>query len=139
MFIEVVTNPGADDMAKVDDGMREFERSNQPDLPNGSGEIPLGAFARAADNSIVGGIKARIFRSGLEVGTLWVAEEQRGQGAGTKLLAGIEEFARSHGAVVAYVSTIEARDFFERNGYSVYGELADRPVGPSLFHLKKSL
>ncbi|MFQ5609903.1 MAG: GNAT family N-acetyltransferase, partial [Woeseiaceae bacterium] len=118
MFIEVVTYPGADDMATVERGMREFERSKLPDVPTESEKIPVGAFARATgDNSIVGGIKASIFWNGLEVETLWVADEQRGQGAGSKLLTGIEEFAKSNGAVVAFLTTVEGRDFYERHGY----------------------
>ena len=139
MFIEVVTHPGADDMATVERGMREFERSKLPDVPTDSDKMPVGAFARSADNSIVGGIKASIFWNGLEVETLWVADEQRGQGAGSKLLTGIEEFAKSHGAVVAFLTTVEGRDFYEQHGYEIYGELTDRPVGPSLYHMKKML
>ncbi|MDX1507622.1 MAG: GNAT family N-acetyltransferase [Woeseiaceae bacterium] len=119
--------------------MREFERSKLPDLPAESERVPVGAFLRAPDNSIAGGITATIFRDGLEVETLWVANEHRGQGQGTKLLNGIEEFARSHGAVIAFLTTVEGRDFYEAQGYEVYGELGDRPLGPTLYHMKKRL
>ena len=139
MIIEVVTNPSVDDMAAVERGMREFERSRLPDLPAESERMSVGAFLRAPDNSIAGGIKATIFWNGLEVETLWVADEHRGEGSGSKLLNGIEEFARSHGAVIAFLTTVEGRDFYESHGYEVYGELADRPAGPSLYHMKKRL
>jgi len=80
MFIEVVTHPGADDMAIVERGQRDFERSKSPGLTNGSEDIPLGALAKLADSTIVGGIKANIYWKRLEIETLWIAEEQRGQG-----------------------------------------------------------
>jgi GNAT superfamily N-acetyltransferase len=139
MFIEVVTEPGVDDMATVEKGVREVGRANLTELPRGTSVLPVGALARAADDSIVGGIKANIFWSGLEVETLWVAEELRGNGAGTKLLDGVEKFARSQGAKVAFVTTVEDCEFFQRHGYEIYGELSDRPVGLSLYHMKKRL
>ena len=139
MFIEVVTHPGADDMAIVERGQRDFERSKSPGLTNGSEDIPLGALAKLADSTIVGGIKANIYWKRLEIEALWIAEEQRGQGAGSKLLTGIEEFARSHGAVIAFLTTTQGREFYEGQGYEAYGELDDRPAGPVLYHMKKRL
>lgn len=139
MFIEVVTSPGADDIAVVERGMHEFEQSVVPGLADESENIQIGAFARSADNSIVGGVKASVYWDGLEIETLWVAENYRRQGAGSKLLAGVEELARSHGAVIAFLKTVEARDFFERHGYDVYGQLEDRPIGTVLYHMKKRL
>lgn len=138
MFIEVVTDPGVDDMAIVERGQREFERS-QSDSASNSGDIPLGALARTEDNTIVGGIKAYLFWKGLEIEALWIAKEQRGQGAGQKLLTGVEDFARTHGAAVAFLTTTEGRGFYERHGYEVYGQLDERPAGPMLYHMKKRL
>ena len=139
MFIEVVTDPGVDDMAIVEKGQREFERSKSSGAANDPQDIPLGAVARTEDNTIVGGIKANVFWKGLEIKALWIAEEQRGQGAGSKLLAGVEEFARSHGATTAFLTTTEGRDFYQRHGYEVYGQLDDRPALPVLYHMKKHL
>jgi GNAT superfamily N-acetyltransferase len=125
-------------MAIVERGQREFERS-QSDSASNSGDIPLGALARTADNTIVGGVKAYLFWKGLEIEALWIAEEQRGQGAGQKLLTGVEDFARTHGAAVAFLTTTEGREFYERHGYEVYGQLDDRSAGLVLYHMKKSL
>jgi len=108
-------------------------------LTNGTEDIPLGALAKLADSTIVGGIKANIYWKRLEIEALWIAEEQRGQGAGSKLLAGIEEFARSHGAAIAFLATTEGREFYEGHGYEIYGELDDRPAGSVLYHMKKRL
>ena len=139
MFIEVVTDPGVDDMAIVERGMREFERSKLADLAGDTEEFFLGALARSSDNEIVGGIKANVCWKRLEIEALWIAEEQRGKGAGSKLLTGVEEFARTHGAAIACLTTTEGREFYESQGYEVYGELDSRPVAPVLYHMKKRL
>ena len=139
MFIEVVTDPGVDDMAMVERGQREFERSQSAGSSSTNGDIPLGALAKTADNTIVGGIKANLFWKGLQVEALWIAEDKRGQGAGSKLLTGVEEFARTHGAAIAFLTTTEGREFYASHGYEVYGQLDSRPAGPVLYHMKKRL
>jgi histone acetyltransferase (RNA polymerase elongator complex component) len=55
------------------------------------------------------------------------------------LLTEIENIARSKGAVVGFLKTVAAREFYQRNGYEVYGVLEDRPIGSKLFHMKKRL
>ena len=136
MFIEVVTDPGVDDMATVERGMRESERTVTSD---GNKDIRVGAFARSAENRIVGGIKARVGRTGLEIDALWVDDAHRGNGTGAKLLSGVENFARSHGAGIAFLTTVDGRDFYERHGYTVYAQL-DTPRADSVrYHMKKAL
>lgn len=136
MFIEVVTDPGVDDMAMVERGMRESERAVTSDGP---GDIRVGAFARSAENRIVGGVNACVGRCGLEIDALWVDDAHRRNGIGAKLLSGIEEFARSHGADIAFLTTIDGRDFYERNGYAVYAQLDAPQADSARYHMKKAL
>ena len=60
-------------------------------------------------------------------------------GESYRLLSEAESFARENGAVIAFFKTVEARVFYEKHGYQVYGVLEDRPVGTQLFHMKKRL
>lgn len=136
MLIEVVTDPGVDDMATVERGMRESERTVTSDGPN---DIRVGAFARSAENRIVGGINARVGQSGLEIDAMWVDDAHRGNGVGAKLLSGVEEFARSHGAGIAFLTTVESRDFYENNGYAVYAQLNGPDEVAARYHMKKDL
>jgi GNAT superfamily N-acetyltransferase len=59
-----------------------------------------------------------------EVNTLVVAEGQRSLGAGARLLAAAEEWARKHGckgmSVRSNVIRERAHKFYERNGYEHY-------------------
>jgi GNAT superfamily N-acetyltransferase len=72
---------------------------------------------------------------------LFVPPELRGRGLGSELLARAEGEARARGCLAAWVDTFEfqARDFYERLGYRLFGELADYPTGSSRFFLQKAL
>ncbi|MEQ9329417.1 MAG: GNAT family N-acetyltransferase [Rhodospirillales bacterium] len=68
-----------------------------------------------------------------------MAADRRRDGVGTRLLNHIEAFALEQNAVIARLRTVEARDFYEKHGYTVYGVLEDRPIGTELPHKKKRL
>lgn len=55
------------------------------------------------------------------------------------LLEKAEAIGASNGAVVAFLKTVDAKQFYERHGYEVYGVLENRPIGTHLYHLKKRL
>ncbi len=48
-------------------------------------------------------------------------------------------FGIENGAVISFLKTVEAKDFYQKLGYEVYGVLEDRPIGTSLYHMKKRL
>jgi GNAT superfamily N-acetyltransferase len=72
---------------------------------------------------------------------LFVPEALRGQGAGTRLMLEIEDFARQHNMVGIWLDTFsfQARPFYEKLGYSVFGTLEGHPVGGSRHFLSKRL
>lgn len=70
---------------------------------------------------------------------LWVSETVRRRGVGSRLMRQIEDEGRRRGAVVAFLKTVTAREFYEACGYEVFGVLEDRPIGTRLFHMKKRL
>jgi len=77
----------------------------------------------------------------LYVQLLAVDEAVRGQGAGRELLLRAEAEACSRGCHGAWLDTHEfqARGFYERLGYEVFGELTDYPPGFARFFLRKTL
>lgn len=139
MNIEITQDPRAEDLKVLEQGMRDFELSVFPDLPDESEDIKFVAFAKDDNGQVIGGIKATIFWNGLEIDTLWVAPEYRRKGIASRLISEAEQRAVTHGAVVAYLKTVKAKAFYERIGYSVYGVLEDRPIGNLLYHMKKRL
>ena len=95
--------------------------------------------ARSESGELVGGVLANCYWDGLEIDTLQVSESQRGEGLGSKLLNKAEVFGIENGAVISFLKTVEAKDFYQKLGYEVYGVLEDRPIGTSLYHMKKRL
>jgi ribosomal protein S18 acetylase RimI-like enzyme len=77
----------------------------------------------------------------LHVQWLWVAASLRGRGHGTRLLRAAETMAADNGAARATLDTFNpaAKEFYIRQGYEVFGTLADYPPGYSKFFLTRTL
>jgi len=102
--------------------------------------FPVNFVLRGERGDVLGGMLGQIWGHWLQVTYLWVAEMARGAGHGTQLLANAEAYARSHGVVGATVEThsFQARPFYERLGYEVFGTLEGYPPGHSKFFLRKA-
>jgi GNAT superfamily N-acetyltransferase len=70
---------------------------------------------------------------------LAVPDEYRGQGLGSRLLAEAEAIARARGYIGVWLDTFEfqARPFYEKLGYTVFGELEGAPNAIPRYFLKK--
>ena len=101
---------------------------------------PLGVALRAPDGTLLGGVYGATIWGWLMVDGLWVAEELRGRGLGRRLLLAAEAAAVKRGCRGAWLGTFDfqAREFYERLGYSVFAALPDFPAGHTHYHLKKS-
>lgn len=90
---------------------------------------------------VVGGLLSSTSYSWLHVDVLFIPEERRGEGLGRKLLALAESEARRRGCTASWLDTFsfQARGFYEKMGYAVFGELADYPPGQGRFFLKKDI
>jgi GNAT superfamily N-acetyltransferase len=77
----------------------------------------------------------------LHVDLLYLPKSLRGTRLGTKLMRQAEEEAIRRGCVGVWLDTFsfQARGFYERLGYSVFGTIDDYPPGQSRFFLKKRL
>lgn len=135
----ITADPTPDGLDVLRSGMRRYELCRLPDLPDASEDIPVTVFARNADQMVIGGVRGNIYWNGIEVELLWVDDGQRHRGVGRMLMARAEAFARERGAVISYLRTVDARPFYERIGYTVYGVLEDRTIGTVLYHMKKRL
>jgi GNAT superfamily N-acetyltransferase len=91
--------------------------------------------------AIVGGLIGELHWGWLRIRILAVAEALRGQGWGQRLIAEAERHARAAGCRHAWVDTFsfQARPFYERLGYRVFGELPDYPAGQTRFFLARQL
>jgi len=87
----------------------------------------------------VGGLWGKCAYDWLFVELLAVPEEYRGGGYGKKLMHEAESIALANGCIGLWLDTYEfqARGFYEKLGFKVFGELEDHPVGQKRFFLQK--
>lgn len=102
---------------------------------------PLAILLKDERGAVLGGAFGDVWGGWLELTFLWVEEPVRGQGYGERLLRTAEAEARSLGCRGVFLSTFsfQARPFYERFGYEVFGELPDYPAGHTYYFMKKTL
>ena len=138
MKIEKNFAPSDADLSELNDNFWNFVLSQFPDLPPESEDRRF-LFSAMEDSTFLGGISGSVYWDGIEIDVLWVREDCRRRGIARQLLEEAENYARGYGAVIAFLKTVDAREFYERQGYQVYGQLEDRPIGSILYHMKKRL
>ena len=121
--------------------VREGIRSADPADVGRRDWQPLAISARAEDGRMVGGVYGATMWGWLMIDGLWVDEALRGRGLGRDLLFRSEAIAIARGCRGSWLGTFDfqARDFYERHGYTVFAELAGFPPGHTHFHLRKQL
>src|SRR4051812_32128066 len=137
MKIHADANPSEELVAAIRAGMRRYTESCVP----WEEYTDLGFVARDDDGAVIGAILGNTGRGWLYVDVLWVTESARGQGVGTKLMQQAEDLARQRACFGSYLNTFsfQARPFYEKLGYAVFGTLQDFPIGHQRFYMSKSL
>lgn len=99
-------------------------------------------FEARNDDNLIGGIKAYFyFEHNLFIEFLFVDEHHRHSGIGKQLLQQAELEGKHLGAKLVHLDTFDfqAKDFYIKNGYEVYGVLRDCPPGHKRYYMKKDL
>lgn len=101
----------------------------------------LSVLLRDAAGEIIGGLWGRIGRGWLFVELLGLPPEARGQGMGTRIMTMAMDEARRRGCIGVWLDTFsfQARPFYERLGFTVFGEIKDYPTGHSRYFLERRL
>lgn len=90
---------------------------------------------------VIGGLWGSTGYGYLHIDMLIVPESLRGTGLGSRMMQQAEDEALRRGCHGSYLETFDfqARGFYERLGYKVFGQLEDTPPGHTRYFLKKSL
>lgn len=137
MRLTVEPFAAAADVDAVNGGLRAFNVARIGD-PH---EDQVHIFLRDDGGRVVGGLLGHIRWRWLYVAKLWVDDRFRGAGHGSALLAAAEKIAREHDCIGVHLDTFEyqARPFYEKLGYTVFGVLDGYPPGYRQFYLARTL
>ena len=93
------------------------------------------------DGQHVGGLWGKIVYDWLFVEWLAVPERYRGLELGTQLMHEAEKIAQADDCVGLWLDTFEfqARGFYEKLGFEVFGTLEDHPIGQSRYFFRKRI
>lgn len=94
------------------------------------------------NGNIIAGCIAKMYCwNVMYIDTLWVDEGYRSQGLGSKLLAEVESLAKEKGCYLIHLDTFDfqAKDFYIKHGYTLFGTLDECPKEHKRYYLKKQL
>lgn len=127
----------------IHEAIKEFNNQASPAHKEARvrGVDPLDIAVYGEEGRLLGALVADTYWGWLDINDLWLHEDYRRQGLGSRLLLTAEKEARRRGCRRALLKTFsfQARAFYEKNGYRVTGQLDDYPPGQSFFWMVKEL
>ncbi|SEA25743.1 Acetyltransferase (GNAT) family protein [Thalassobacillus cyri] len=101
----------------------------------------IGFLLKDEEGIVKGGITGNMFWHHMHIEFLWVDKSLRGKGYGRELLRKLEEFAVESECRLIYLDTFsfQAPDFYQNNGFQVFGVIEDHPKGFNQYFLQKRL
>ncbi|MEK0085918.1 GNAT family N-acetyltransferase [Benzoatithermus flavus] len=134
--LEVTEAPAPADVETLLRGLVAF---NEPFL--GRPDFRQLAVLARREGDLVGGLIGETGRGFLFVDLFWLDAGWRRQGLGSRLLAAAEAEAVARGCHSAWLDTydFQARPFYERHGFELFGELTGFPNGHRRYFLVKRL
>ena len=122
---------------EIGDLIRAYNRSKREEVES----EPLNLYLEDEKGNLMAGLVAETFGNWLEIEYLFVKEELRGQGIGSKLLQRAESEAKKRNCRFAFVNTYQFQvpDFYISHGYKEVFTLQDYPYTGQRFYYQKDL
>ena len=122
---------------EIGDLIRAYNRSKREEAES----EPLNLYVEDEKGNLMAGLVAETFGNWLEIEYLFVREELRGQGIGSKLLRRAEDEAKKRNCRFAFVNTyqFQAPDFYISHGYKEVLTLQDYPYTGQRYYYQKDL
>ncbi|APH16973.1 acetyltransferase domain protein [Clostridium sporogenes] len=123
------------------DRIVEYNLSKVP----GKQEVPLLCINRVIEDTngeIIAGILSKMYCwNCIYIDVLWIKEEYRKDGLGTKLLKELEKIAKEKNCHLIHLDTFDfqAKDFYIKHGYEIFGILDQCPENHKRYFMKKNI
>ncbi len=108
---------------------------------HGDAEV-LKDYVFKENGNIIAGIRSCFYLGKcLAINVLFVDENYRDKGLGSLLLNKVENETKIMGAKLVHLDTFDfqAKDFYLKHGYEIFGVLEDCPPGHKRYYMKKVL
>lgn len=136
-----IKNGNQEDSDYIIEKLVEYNLSKVPQVQEVA-YVWLNKIVENDDKEVVGGILAKMYCwNVIYIDALWINENYRGFGLGEKLLFEIENIAKKEKCYLIHLDTFDfqAKNFYIKNGYEVFGVLDNCPKDHKRFFLKKYL
>ena len=133
-----ITNDGnQSDIDDIHEMLKLYNLSNREKAKN----IPLGIFYEDENGKKLAGLTGKTFGNWLCINYLFVSENLRNQGIGSKIMISAENEARNRGCKYVFVDTFsfQAPAFYEKLGYRCVFSLTDYPYTEERHYYIKEL
>ncbi len=104
--------------------------------------VSINRVIKGKNGDILAGINSVLYCwNCLYIDVLWVKEELRNNGYGSKLLNEVEKIAKEKGCKLIHLVTFDfqAKDFYLKYGYEIFGVLDDCPLEHKQYSMKKTI
>ena len=134
---ELDEHPNPEDFRTLVDGVRSFNR----DRTGNEWPRPVAYYLRDSERRIIAGVQGTLWGRSMHIDVVWVDEQHRASGYGSKLMRAIERYAAAHAHPLVYLETtsFQALPFYEGLGYRIFGELPRISQGHTMYFLMKEL
>ncbi|MDB5414649.1 MAG: acetyltransferase, N-acetylglutamate synthase [Rubritepida sp.] len=135
--LHITDQPAREDVDIILHGLVAFN-ARATGLPSGS-KLDFAVLLRDEERRTIGGAVGSSYYGWMVIDLLWLPDSLRKLGLGRTVMAAAEAEARSRGCVGIRLDTysFQARGFYERIGFSLFGTLPDHPPGHTRYWLSK--
>ena len=133
-----ITDDGdARDITAIHEMLKEYNLCHR----EASANVPIGVFFEDERNRKLAGLTGETFGNWLCIQFLFVREQFRGKGIGSRLLEAAEREARRRGCKYAFVDTFsfQAPEFYKNHGYREVFVLKEYPYTGKRHYYTKEL
>ena len=133
-----ITNDGnQSDIDEIHNMLRSYNLSQREKAEN----IPLGVYYEDETGKKLAGLTGKTFGNWLCINYLFVSENLRNQGIGSKIIISAENEARNRGCKYVFVDTFsfQAPAFYEKLGYRCVFSLTNYPYTEERHYYIKEL